>query len=127
MPNIKLRSSLIVFGPSTQTSHFNTFCKQSRSCSCNLCSTHMRAPSQSYSIPSLQISLVLMGKSFTHADILFWNARCIKSKKYGFLNYVEVNSLPVALISETRLQLSMKFKSANYKTYRSDRLNQRPS
>jgi hypothetical protein len=31
--------------------------------------------SQSYSIPSLQTSsdFLIMGKSFTHTDILFWN------------------------------------------------------
>jgi hypothetical protein len=50
-----------------------------------------------------------MGKSFTHTDILFWNARGIKYKKYEFLNYLEVNNIPVALISETHLQPSMKF------------------
>jgi hypothetical protein len=87
----------------------------------------MTAPSQLYSIPSLQASSVflflIISKSFTHTDILFWDARGIKSKKYEFLNYLEVNSIPVTLISETHLQPSMKFKCQNYFIYRTDRLN----
>jgi hypothetical protein len=66
-----------------------------------------------------------MGKSFTYTDILFWNARGIKSKKCEFINYLEANNIPIALISETHLQPSTKFKCPNYITYRSDRLNQR--
>ena len=65
-----------------------------------------------------------MGKS-SHTDILFWNCRGIKSKKYEFTNYLEANNIPIALISETHLQPSTKFKCPNYITYRTDRLNQR--
>jgi hypothetical protein len=126
-PNIKLGNLSIVFGLSTQTSHISTFCKQSQSCSCNSCSTHMRAPSQLYSITSKPTSSVFrtMGKPSTHTNILFWNARGIKSKKYEFINYLDANNIPRALISETHLQFSTKFKCPNYITYRSDRLNQR--
>jgi hypothetical protein len=67
---------------------------------------------------------LITGKPFTHTNILFWNARGIKSKKYEFINYLEANNIPIALISETRLQASMKLKCPNYITYRSDRLNQ---
>jgi hypothetical protein len=66
-----------------------------------------------------------MGKFLTYADILFWNVRGIKHKKYEFLNYLETNSIPIALINETHLQPSTKFKCPNYITYRSDRLTQR--
>jgi hypothetical protein len=38
-----------------------------------------------------------MGKFLTYTDILLWNARGIKSKKYEFLNYLEANSIPIAL------------------------------
>jgi hypothetical protein len=67
----------------------------------------------------------IMGKFLTHTDILFWNARDIKPKKYEFLNYLEANSIPIALINETHLQPFTKFKCPNYITYRSDRLTQR--
>jgi hypothetical protein len=65
----------------------------------------MRVLSQSFSIPfSLTYSVFLsMGKFFTHAAILFWNARGINSKKYEFLNYLEANNILIALISETHL------------------------
>jgi hypothetical protein len=66
-----------------------------------------------------------MGKSFTHTDILFWNARGIRSKKYEFIHYPEANNIPIVLISETHLQPSTKFKCPNYTTSQSDRLNQR--
>jgi hypothetical protein len=62
-----------------------------------------------------------MGKFLTHTDILLWNARGIKSKKLELLNYLEANNIPIALISETHLQPSMKFKCPNFITYRSDR------
>jgi hypothetical protein len=62
-----------------------------------------------------------MGKFLTHTDILLWNARGIKSKKLGLLNYLETNNIPIALISETHLEPSMKFKCANFITYRSYR------
>jgi hypothetical protein len=39
-----LRILLTVFGLSTKTPHFRIFCRRSQSCSCNSCSTHMRAP-----------------------------------------------------------------------------------
>jgi exonuclease III len=66
-----------------------------------------------------------MGKHLTHADILFWNARGIKTKKAELLNYLEANNLPIALIGETHLHPSNSFKCANYITYRSDRSTQR--
>jgi hypothetical protein len=86
----------------------------------------MRVLSQSYSITSLQTSsfFLIMGKFLTHTDILFWNARGIKSKKYEFLNYLEGNSIPIALNNETHLQPSTKLICPNYITYRSDRLTQ---
>jgi hypothetical protein len=64
-------------------------------------------------------------RSLAYTDILFWNARGIKSKKFEFLNYLEVNNIPIALVNETHLQPTTKFKCPNYITYRSDRLNQR--
>jgi hypothetical protein len=45
-----------------------------------------------------------MGKSFTHTDILFWNASSIKYKKYEIINYLDANNIPIVLISETDLQ-----------------------
>jgi hypothetical protein len=85
------------------------------------------APSQLYSITSEPASSVfrIMGKPSTHTNILFWNARSIKFKKYEFINYLNASNIPIALISETHLQPSTKFKYPNYITYRSDRLNQR--
>jgi hypothetical protein len=65
-----------------------------------------------------------MGKYLTHSDILFWNARGIKSKKFELLNYLEANNIPIALISEPHLQPSITFKCSNYITYRSDRITQ---
>jgi endonuclease/exonuclease/phosphatase family metal-dependent hydrolase len=66
-----------------------------------------------------------MGKHLTHSDILFWNARGIKTKKLELVNHLEANNIPVALIAETHLQPSITFKCANYFTYRSDRTTQR--
>jgi hypothetical protein len=39
-------------------------------------------------------------------------------------NYLEANSIPIALISETHLKPSLKFKCPSYITYRSERVNQ---
>jgi hypothetical protein len=50
-----------------------------------------------------------MGKPSTHTNNLFWNARGIKSKKYEFINYLDANNIPIALLSETHLQPSTKF------------------
>jgi hypothetical protein len=61
-------------------------------------------------------------RSLAQTDILFWNARGIKSKKCEFLSYLEVNNIPIALVNETHLQPTTKFKCPNYITYRSDRL-----
>jgi hypothetical protein len=66
-----------------------------------------------------------MGKYLTHSNILFWNARGIKTKKFELLNYLEANNIPIALISETHLQPSITFKCSNYITYRPDRITQR--
>jgi hypothetical protein len=65
-----------------------------------------------------------MDKYLTHSDILFWNARGIKSKKFELINYLEANNIPIALISETHLQSSITFRCSYYITYRSDRIAQ---
>jgi hypothetical protein len=49
----------------------------------------------------------------------------LNKKKSEFLNYLEVNNIPIALVNETHLQPTTTFKCPNYITYRSDRLNQR--
>jgi exonuclease III len=68
-----------------------------------------------------------MGKPFNHSqtDILFWNARGIKSKKCEFLNYLEANNIPVSLVTETHLRPATKFKCSSYVTCRSERSNER--
>jgi exonuclease III len=65
-----------------------------------------------------------MGKYLTHSDILFWNARGIKSKKFELINYLEANNIPIALIRETRLHPSISFKCPHFITHRSDRITQ---
>jgi hypothetical protein len=57
----------------------------------------------------------------TNTGILFWNARGIRNKKTEFFNYLEANNIAIALINETHLHPSMKFKCPNYYTYRTDR------
>jgi hypothetical protein len=55
-----------------------------------------------------------MDQSITHTNILVWNARGITSKKYEFKNYLDAKNIPLALISEIHLQLSLKFKCTKY-------------
>jgi hypothetical protein len=47
-------------------------------------------------------------KSLTHTDTLFWNAKDIMSKKYGFINYLKVSNITGVKSTETNLQLMSK-------------------
>jgi exonuclease III len=63
-----------------------------------------------------------MGRCYNNnTNILFWNARGIQNKKTEFFNYLEANNIPIALLNETHLHPSTKFKCPNYCVYRSDR------
>jgi hypothetical protein len=61
-----------------------------------------------------------MGRCYNNnTNILFWNARGIQNKKTEFFNYFEDN-IPIAILNETHLNSTTKFKCPNYCVYRSD-------
>jgi hypothetical protein len=62
-----------------------------------------------------------MGTLRNKTNIMFCNARGIRNKKAEFFNYLEANDIPIALLNETHLKSSTKFKCPNYNVYRSDR------
>jgi hypothetical protein len=63
-----------------------------------------------------------MGNFSNNTSIVFWNARGVSNKKSEYFNYLEYN-IPIALLNETHLKPSIKFKCPNYCVYRSDREN----
>ncbi|UYV80015.1 hypothetical protein LAZ67_18001422, partial [Cordylochernes scorpioides] len=54
--------------------------------------------------------------------IIAWNCNGIRSGKEELLHFLEVNSIDIALLSETHLKPSIDLKFRNYQTIRTDRI-----
>jgi hypothetical protein len=68
--------------------------------------------------------MAIFRREHNNICILFWNARRISNnnnnnnKKAEFFNYLEANNIAIALVNETHLHHSVKFKWPNYYKYR---------
>jgi len=56
-------------------------------------------------------------------NIILWNANGVNQHKHGLLNFLNENKIHIALITETHLTKSIKFKLPGYSIYQADHLD----